>query len=183
MMKTIGNFLLIPILILLNACSGSNDDIRAQVEKIKTMAPGKIEQLPAAQEYVSEDYTVRDVRSPFDLRGKSSVELTDTAAGDNVNQAPRPDADRKREPLESFAIRDLIFVGSMSKKNFVWGLIKDKTGLVHAVKVGDYLGQNSGKVVSIFDDRINFVETVVNGSGGWEENLNSLSLKTGKEGK
>ena len=49
-MKTIHNFLLIPILILLNACSDSNDDIRAQVEKIKTMAPGKIEQLPAAQE-------------------------------------------------------------------------------------------------------------------------------------
>jgi type IV pilus assembly protein PilP len=48
---------------------------------------------------------------------------------------------------------------------------------VHRVKVGDYLGRNHGRIVAIDEARVDVVEIVPDGEGGWLERPRSLALK------
>ena len=47
---------------------------------------------------------------------------------------------------------------------------------VHRVKVGDYLGRNHGRITGIEENRVDVVEIVPDGEGGWLERPRTLSL-------
>jgi type IV pilus assembly protein PilP len=176
-MKKIHVYLVALGLVSLNACFNGDKEVRVFVENIKKTSTGKINELPAAKEYVSEDYTAQDLRSPFDAGNKTAMTANKSNAGQAANQSQRPDASRAREYLEHFPLDNFIMVGTMSKKNYNWGLIKDKAGMVHAVKIGDYIGENSGRITSVTDDKINIIETVSDGEGGWTQIPTSLGMK------
>jgi type IV pilus assembly protein PilP len=48
---------------------------------------------------------------------------------------------------------------------------------VHRVKVGDYLGRNHGRVVGIDEAKVDVIEIVPDGEGGWLERPRSLALR------
>jgi len=50
-------------------------------------------------------------------------------------------------------------------------------GGVYRMKVGDYLGRNHGRIVSISDSQVDVVEIVPDGEGTWLERPRSISLK------
>jgi type IV pilus assembly protein PilP len=50
-------------------------------------------------------------------------------------------------------------------------------GGVHRVKVGDYLGRNHGRILVIDESKVDVIEIVPDGEGGWLERPRSLSLK------
>jgi len=58
----------------------------------------------------------------------------------------------------------------------LFALIRDNEGGIHRVRTGNYMGQNYGRVVGVSDTRIELVEIVPNGRGGWVERPRSLSL-------
>jgi type IV pilus assembly protein PilP len=55
-------------------------------------------------------------------------------------------------------------------------LIKDPQGVIHQVRVGDYMGQNYGHVTQVTTSEVDLVELVSNGSGGWMERDSSVAL-------
>jgi type IV pilus assembly protein PilP len=55
-------------------------------------------------------------------------------------------------------------------------LVRDPDGVVHRVRVGNYLGQNYGRVIAVEEDRIELVELVPNGTGGWMEKPATIAL-------
>ena len=61
-------------------------------------------------------------------------------------------------------------------KRQAYGLVRGAGG-VHRVKVGDYLGRNHGRIVSVDEAKIDVVEIVPDGEGGWLERPRSLTLK------
>jgi type IV pilus assembly protein PilP len=61
------------------------------------------------------------------------------------------------------------------------GLVRDPDGVVHRVHVGNYLGQNYGRIISIGEDRIDLVELVTNGAGGWMERQATIALGDTKQ--
>jgi type IV pilus assembly protein PilP len=67
-------------------------------------------------------------------------------------------------------------VGTLSDDTGRFALITGAGG-VHRVKVGDYLGRNDGKIVSISDSQVDVIEIVPDGEGGWLERPRSISLK------
>jgi type IV pilus assembly protein PilP len=48
---------------------------------------------------------------------------------------------------------------------------------VHRVKVGDYLGRDNGRIVSVSDSQVDVIEIVSDGEGAWLERPRSISLK------
>lgn len=50
-------------------------------------------------------------------------------------------------------------------------------GGVHRVRVGDYLGRNNGRIIAINEGKIDVVEIVPDGEGGWLERPRSLSQR------
>jgi type IV pilus assembly protein PilP len=69
-------------------------------------------------------------------------------------------------------------VGTLARDDGVlWALIKDGDNSVVRVKEGNYMGQNHGRILSISEYRINLIEIVPNGLGGWIERPRTLALE------
>jgi len=49
--------------------------------------------------------------------------------------------------------------------------------VTYRVRPGDYMGQSDGRVTGVFEDRIELVELVPDGAGGWLERPASVALE------
>ena len=67
-------------------------------------------------------------------------------------------------------------VGSLSQDGEVWALIRQDSGSIHRVQVGNHLGLNHGKVVNITEQSIQLMEIVPNGQGCWEARPMTLEV-------
>lgn len=140
-------------------------------EKAKKGAP--LEPLPVIRTFETFLYTAQDQRDPFGY----SLEEQEQAA----NSGPRPDQNRVREPLESFPLDGLKMSGTLGSSKAMEGLVRDPDGVVHRVHVGNYLGQNYGRVIAVEEDHIELVELVPNGTGGWMERQATIALGETKQ--
>ena len=67
-------------------------------------------------------------------------------------------------------------MGTLRQGGRTYGLIQTKDGLVHRILPGNHVGQNEGRVTAITDARINVVELVSDGAGGYVERPASILL-------
>jgi type IV pilus assembly protein PilP len=63
----------------------------------------------------------------------------------------------------------------LSNNNGMQALVQG-AGSVHRVQVGDYLGRNYGRITGIQENRLDVIEIVPDGEGGWLERPRTLSL-------
>ena len=125
------------------------------------------------------DYDVSSMRNPFQPLPEFLANTdTEAKAGDieTALQQPRPDADRKKELLEKYSLDSISMVGIIKKGKTFWAIVKDKTGIIHRVHVGNYMGENSGCIEAITEQNISVKELVADGQGGWVDRMTSLSM-------
>ena len=67
-------------------------------------------------------------------------------------------------------------VGIMEQNDNLWGLIKDSQNIVHRVQVGNYMGQNEGRITAITESSIQLVEIIPDGVGGYIERDASIAI-------
>ena len=96
-----------------------------------------------------------------------------------TNDLFAPDQKRKKQPLEAFPLDALKFVGTLQQGSDEWALIKQPDKQVSRIKVGEYMGQNYGRVAAIKNDSLKLEETIKN-SGTWEKHVVIINLYTGK---
>lgn len=149
----------------LSACSSRDDELEAFIEATKKEPGGRVEPLPELKPYETFAYEASEMRSPF----------TPGGSGGSAGML-RPDSRRNREFLENFSLDTLRMVGTLRLADRTYGLVKTKDGLVHRVLPGNYMGQADGKVTEITPSKINVVEIVPDGVGGYMERPASLVL-------
>jgi type IV pilus assembly protein PilP len=156
----------------LSGCGGGDDvsDLQGYMDEVRTRPKGNIEPLPQFQPYEPFAYGAADMRSPFQPPIK--VDLTAKQRG---SKNIKPDETRPKQFLEGFNIETFQMVGTLSNASGRYALIKGAGG-VHRVKVGDYLGRNDGRIISITESQIDVIEIVPDGEGGWLERPRTLSL-------
>ena len=88
----------------------------------------------------------------------------------------QPETNRPKQPLEVFPLDTLAMVGIMEQLDNRWGLIKDPQNVVHRVKVGNYMGQNEGRIIEITETDIRLVEIIPDGIGGYIERDASIAI-------
>ncbi len=136
---------------------------------------GKIDALPEVKVYRAFTYSAANRRSPF-LPPEDVVVNEVEIQKDQSNV--KPDFDRVPEVLESYALGQLTMVGTLQRneKDTLWALISDEQQSVHMAKVGQYMGKNHGRIVDVGIGRIDLIEIVPNGYGGWLERPRTISL-------
>ncbi len=173
-------WLIFGCIVTLSACVENKQQTEAYVNQIKKSAIGQVEKIPTNKQYKIVEYTAENLRSPFVATRHTQQPAMPiqqhTEAKTSVIQQPRPDIRRPREYLEQFPLSSFVMVGTLSKPEMNWGIIKDSNGMIHAVKNGDYLGQNSGKIIAVIPDQIRVIETVPNGDGGWKRAKATIML-------
>lgn len=162
--------------LLLTSCGSSNDP-KKFVEDTKKSQTGNVEPLPPLKEYELISYTGMNFRDPFTMPGNATLKINTPQEVIKV-ALKRPDADRKREYLENMPLDSLTMVGTISRQGENWALIVDKTGMVHKVKQGNYIGQNSGKINKINVNNIEIEEIVNDASGSWVNRKANLSINS-----
>jgi type IV pilus assembly protein PilP len=152
---------------LSTGCSRSMSDLEAYIAEIKARPGGRIEPLPEISTHETFAYEPGAARSPF---------VADSPAAGRADDGVRPDADRRREYLEGFPLDTLRMVGTLHLGGQQYGLVQTGDRLVHRVVVGNYLGQNDGRIISITDSAIQLLEIIPDGLGGYIERAASIGL-------
>ena len=147
------------------ACSSADDDLARFIAETKKQSGGRVEPLPEVKPYQSFTYAAATMRSPFLPASPGG-----SAAG------VRPDSKRNREFLEQFPLDTLKMVGTLRLGGQNYGLVQTKDGLVHRVVPGNYLGTSDGKVIDIAPSKIQVIEIVPDGLGGYMERPAALAL-------
>jgi len=165
--------LCLSLTLIISGCdaSGSFSDLQSYMDEVRARPKGEIEPLPTFQPYESFTYSAAALRSPFQPPVK--LEMVDRKKG---SKDIKPDEARTKQFLEGFNIESFVMVGTLANASGVFALVSGADG-VHRVRVGDYLGRNHGRILAIEESRIDVIEIVPDGEGGWLERPRSLSLK------
>lgn len=161
------------IAILLGGCGGSDmDQLQSYVEKVKQRPPGPLEPLPEIPQIDTYVYEPASRRDPFAMDDRTA-----RAAMPRPSDGIAPDPLRRKEELEQFSLDSLRMVGTLEQHETRWGLVVTPDGILHRVRVGNYLGQNNGQITRISPEGIQLTEIVGDGPGSWRERESSIALK------
>jgi type IV pilus assembly protein PilP len=141
---------------------------------------GRVPPLPELKPFPIISYDAGDQMDPFSS-GRVEPEKKEGGGG------AKPDFDRPREQLESYPLEALHYVGVVSKgkSKSRYALILAE-GVVYQAGVGNYLGQNYGRIKSITEGEITLKEIVQDPSGqtsDWVERDVTLQLQEGLQEK
>jgi len=161
------------LLVSLAGCGSGKDfaDLQAYMDEVRARPKGSIEPLPKFQPYEAFTYSASALRSPFQPPVK--IDMANRQKG---SKEIKPDEARIKQFLEGFNIEVFEMVGTLSNEGGMFALVRGAGG-VHRVKVGDYLGRNHGRIIAISEAKLDVIEIVPDGEGGWLERPRSLSLK------
>lgn len=163
------------MVVSLAGCVGNDmSDLQQQVERIKQTTPGvQLEPPPKLEPYQPFAYAAYGLETPFDepefMKKKPDTQPTAVGGG------PRPDITRPKELLEDYSLDSLKMVGTINKEG-LWALMEAPDAVVHRVAIGNYMGTNHGRITSLSEGRVDLIEIVPDGLGGWEQRESFLSI-------
>ena len=167
-------------LVLGGCVSTDTSDLNDYIAEILARPGGRIEPLPEIKPYEAYAYQSagEDARDPFRLfYAAAEVALDGESEGAGLTKEMEDELrHRNKEELEQYELDSLRMVGTMDNGDNNWGIIQDPDGAVHRIRVGNYMGRNTGKVLNVFEDRIEIREIVRNSQGRWEERQAAIAL-------
>ena len=161
------------LLLALAACSPDLDELRAWMEQQRREVKPNVTPLQAPKKFDPEPYTEAQAVEPFSQQ-KLTVALKQEAR--QPNSLLSAELNRRKEPLESYPLDSMSMVGSVSKLGQPLALVR-VDNLLYQVKVGDYLGQNYGRITKIAETEIALREIVQDAAGEWIERPATLQLQ------
>ncbi len=157
---------------VLSACgSDGMDDLREFISTAHAGKSPKVEPLPEIKTQEPFAYAAVKLSDPF-----ASFNLRAQEAKADAGSGPRPDMNRRKEPLEEYPLDALKMVGTLSRGKQAWAVIQAPDGTVHRAGLGHHLGQNFGTITRITEEKINLIELVQGTLGDWVEREASVAL-------
>lgn len=150
----------------LGACAGGRGDLEKWVAEVKARPAPPLDPLPVMQQFETFEYAAQNLRDPF------SEQFTNSGNG-----GPRPDPGRRKQTLEQFPLDSLDMVGTLGRGGNLIALLMAPDKVTYRVRPGAYLGQSDGRVTAVYEDRIELVELVPDGAGGWLERPATIALE------
>ena len=159
--------------LLLTGCSDDNDQLRQWMEQQRREVKPNVTPLQAPKKFDPQPYSMAQAVDPFSTQ-KLTVALKQEAR--QPNSVLSAELNRRKEPLEAYPLDSMSMVGSVNKKGQPFALLRVDT-LLYQVKVGDYLGQNYGRIGRIGETEIALREIVQDAAGEWIERPATLQLQ------
>lgn len=145
---------------------GEAPNLEKWVAEVKARPAPPLDPLPVMQQFESFEYAAQALRDPF------SRAFRDQGSG-----GPRPDSSRRKQTLEQFPLDSLDMVGTLGAGSGIVALVMAPDKVTYRVRPGAYMGQSDGRVTAVHEDRIELVELVPDGAGGWLERPASVALE------
>lgn len=161
---------------LLGCSSSAEDELREWMVQEKASARPRIIPLEEPKPFKPQAYTGTEGMDPFNPLKLIQVLRKESAQSSVSTALLTPELGRRKEPLESEPLDAMTMVGSLDKKGEPTALIR-VGNLLYQVRVGNYLGQNYGKITKITENSVQLREIVQDGGGDWIERVSNLELQ------
>ncbi|MDX8376707.1 MAG: pilus assembly protein PilP [Mariprofundales bacterium] len=159
------------------------EELRARAAANQSAAPEALseedqEVMPDAWKHMvkAPDQDLNKVRDPFasylSLVEKREEEIRKQKLAERIALLQN----RPREPLEKFDLTTLTVSAIMIMGVDRVAMIIDASGVGYTVRKGNYLGKNSGRIVSISDEIIRLSEKILNPAGDLIDHIVLLKL-------
>jgi len=172
----------VPVIVLplvLSACGASSEqEIQQWMDQTKQQTRPSIPKLKEPKDFIPFSYEKKDELDPF-----NQMKLQSALAKLNPGNAHgvKPDLDRRREALEEVPLDIVKMVGTITQGGVRYALVEVDGKAVNQVKVGNYIGQNYGKIIAVNDDSIEIKEIYLDAGGDWAERAQKLELQEAKK--
>ena len=172
----LGVCLLIAVSVL-SGCYGSKDaELQQWMVEQKGNTPAKIAPISAPKKFIPQAYTQKASMEPFNNQKLLQALRKDSSQSAANLALISPELTRRKEVLEGYPLDAVSMVGILDKKNALIALLRvDK--LLYQAKVGNYVGQNYGRITKISDTEIAIREIAQDAAGEWIERKVNLQLQ------
>lgn len=160
-------------MVLLNACSGEQQELQQWLTQERATSKPSVQPIAPPKKFVPEPYVVANDIDPFSNQKLSGGTKVDQRQSSSLLAS---EMQRRKDPLEAYPLDSMNMVGSVNKLGKPHALIKVDNLLYH-VKLGDYLGQNYGRVTKIGETELTLREIVQDSAGEWIERTSTLQLQ------
>ena len=159
----------------LQGCSGNHEELRTWMDQQRQVIKPSVKPIAEPKQFVPANYEGRQATlDPFDAKKLTRVlqqsKSTPTSVLFDAEQ------DRRKQPLEAYALDTMHMVGTLKRNGRLVGLVK-VDNLLYQVVPGNYLGQNFGLVKTVDDRQIVLREIVQDAAGEWIERAASLEIQ------
>lgn len=159
--------------LVLAGCGANTDELNQWMEQQKREVKPSVEPIPAPKKFVPQPYASITGVEPFSNQKITSGTRIDK---NQSNAVLASELRRRKEPLEAYPLDTMKMVGTVTRAGRPHALIEaDK--LLHYVKLGEYIGQNYGKVTRIDETELSLREIVQDAAGEWIERTTTLQLQ------
>lgn len=157
----------------LAACGAGQDELQSWMEEQRRMAKPHVPPLLPPRKFDPQPYLAFSAVDPF-----STQKLVVAIKQENrePNSLLAAEMNRRRDPLEAYPLDAVAMVGSVMRDGRSYALLK-ADNLLYQVRVGEYVGQNYGKVLRISETEVTLREIVQDAVGEWVERTTTLQLQ------
>ena len=164
-------------MLVLTACgSTEQEELQSWMTELRTNIKPNVQPIPEPKRFVPKPYTQEASTEPFSNQKLTQALKRDSSQATANAALVAPELNRRKEPLEAFPLDSMALVGSLLPAGRSIALVK-VDNLLYQVKVGNYLGQNYGKVTKVSETEVSLREIVQDAAGEWIERQASLQLQ------
>jgi type IV pilus assembly protein PilP len=158
--------------VALAGCGAELDELQQWMDQQKREVKPNVPPLQPPKKFDPQPYAAADAVEPFSTQKLAVALKRDERAPSSLLAG---ELKRRKEPLEAYPLDNMNMVGSVNKQGRPFALLR-VDGLLYQVKVGDYMGQNYGRVLRISDTDLVLREVVQDAAGEWIERNSTLQL-------
>lgn len=163
--------------IVLSGCSLPEDELREWMTQQRNTVRPTIQPVSEPIKFTPQDFLSAGAVSPFSVDKLVEVLKNQLAAAANAGLLAG-ELNRRKESLEAMPLDSMQMVGVLDKKQQKVALLR-ADNMLYQVKVGNYLGQNYGRITRITESEIALREIVQDAAGEWVERPATLQLQEG----
>ena len=161
---------------VLSACTAESDDLQQWMAEQRRQTVPKVTPLTEPTRYVPLAYVGGTAADAFASDRLTQVLRRETGPLSVSASLVAPELNRRKEPLEAYPLDAMTMVGSLDRSGQRVALVR-VDNLLHQVRVGNYLGQNYGRVTKINESEVALREIVQDAAGEWIERNTVLQLQ------
>ena len=162
-------------------CSSSEQEELQQwmVDQRNATKP-KVDPLPEPTKFTPQAYNQEGSIEPFSNQKLTQALKRESNRGTANAALVAPELSRRKEPLEASPLDAVVMVGSLIKVGLPVALVR-VDNLIYQVRVGNYLGQNYGRITKVTETSVALREIVQDAAGEWIERPATLQLLEGSK--
>ena len=161
----------------LAGCSSSDEEqLQQWMTEQRNQTRSKVDRLPEPTKFTPQAYAEEGSVEPFSNQKLAQALKRDSSQTTANAALIAPELKRRKEPLEASPLDAVSMVGSLIKVGQPVALVR-VDNLLYQVRVGNYLGQNYGKITKVSETGISLREIVQDSAGEWIERTATLQLQ------